>query len=141
VTIHPVLTIFFPVDMQGQPQVVLITLTNVQPENVATRAGVPISTLFYDLQVPPNLQVGPDQEAAFLRLLLQSPARLYVTSNDSSTPSIATTIITGIQPEKSTVPFSISDTIILATNSRNNRDRILGQVKKAWDTTLGKSIM
>lgn len=109
---------------------------------MATQAGVPISDLSYDLTVPATVPVGPDQEAAFQQILLQSPAARYIVPNASVTGPI----LAGISPSSSTtaaptrpVPFSFVDSAILAAGTARSRDRILGQIRNGYDTALGEN--
>ncbi|OQV25873.1 hypothetical protein BV898_00022 [Hypsibius exemplaris] len=118
--------------LQAQPQAATITFTNVQPENTATQNGVPISALSYDLQVPSTVVVGPNQEAAFKQLLLQSPAAQYVAHN--TTPSVVPVVLP--VPLGQPVPFSFVDSAAITATSTRSRDRILGQVKGAWESVL-----
>ena len=143
-TINLALTCFASVDLQAQPSLAAITLTNVQPENVATQNGVPISHLSYDLSVPSGVPVGPDQEAAFQRIILQSPAQQYIVQNAPSAPIVAVVPVVGpvaaISAPGVPVPFSFTDTAVLAAGTSRSRDRILGQIRNGYETALGEWI-
>ena len=119
--------------MEAQPQLVGITLTNVQPENIATQNGRQVSRLYYNLTVPSNIQVTANEEQTFQQTLLRSPAAQFLFVERGTTALPVLLLVPAVP-----TPFTVEDSVVIAATSHGQRDRLLEQVRRAWEASLGK---
>lgn len=134
-----VVTPFCASGLESQPQAVVIALANIQPDNVATQNGVPVTTLSYNLTVPTANQVGPQQEEAFRRNIESSPSRQYLFIPSATAPSVVVGIPGGSTavPSGPETPISLTDSIIIAAINPKHRDATLNNVSQVWSEALG----
>ena len=118
--------------MDAQPQLVGITLTNVQPENIATQNGRQVSRLYYNLTVPSNIQVTANEEQTFQQTLLRSPAAQFLFVERGTTALPVLLLVPAVP-----TPFTVEDSVVIAATSHGQRDRLLEQVRRAWEASLG----
>ncbi|XP_055332569.1 uncharacterized protein LOC129584436 isoform X2 [Paramacrobiotus metropolitanus] len=132
--------------LDQQPGAVTVALTALLPENVATQNGVRVQNVTYDLTVPPNVAVGPEQEQAFMQALLASPARPYLFVRGEPVPATTTApngsvfvVPVPVPVPSGPAPIALTDSIILTPTSRGATANIMVPVKQAWVTALGPS--